>query len=73
MLAIWILICSICVGTILLLIHNRDEIHLLMAWLSGLLGLFCILILTPPLIKGLLGLLLFALGHKIFPAHNSFR
>ncbi len=73
MLAFWILICSICVGSILLLIHNRDEVHLLMAWLSGALGLLCILILTPPLIKGLLGLVFFGVGHKIFPVHNCFR
>jgi hypothetical protein len=73
MLIFWLLIFSISIGTILLIIHNGDEIHLLMAWLSGLLGLFCILILTPPLIKGLLGLIFFTIGHKIFPDHNSFR
>ena len=73
MLIFWLLIFSICMGSILLLIHDCDEIHLLMAWLSGLLGLVCILILTPPLIKGLLGMILFAIGHKVFPAHNSFR
>ncbi len=60
-------------GSILLLIHDRDEIHLLMVWLSVLLGLLCMLILTPPLIKGLLGIILFSIGHKVFPVHNSFR
>lgn len=73
MLVLWLLIFSICMGIILLSIHNRDEIHQLMAWLSGLLALVCILILTPPLIKGLLGIILFTFGHKVFPAHNSFR
>ena len=73
MLIFWLLIFSICIGSILLLIHDRDEIHLLMVWLSGLLSLVCILILTPPLIKSLLGMILFTIGHKVFPAHNSFR
>lgn len=73
MLVSWILICSICVGTTLLLIHERDEVHLLMVRLSVALGLLCILILAPPLVKSLLGLLLFAIGHKVFPVHNSFR
>ena len=73
MLIFWLLIFSVCIGSILLLIHDQDEIHLLMVWLSGLLGLVCILILTPPLIKSLLGIILFTIGHKVFPAHNSFR
>ena len=73
MLFFYLLILSICMGTILLSIHNRDEIHKLMAWLSALLALVCVFVLTPPLIKGLLGLLIFGIGHKIFPAHKSFR
>ncbi len=73
MIAFWLLIFSICMGIILLTIHNGDEIHQLMGWLSSLLALTCILILTPPLIKGLLGLFLFTIGHKIFPAYKSFR
>ena len=73
MLIFWLLIFSICMGSILLLIHDRDEIHLLMVWLSGLLGLVCILILTPPLIKSLLGIILFTFGHKVLPTHNGFK
>ncbi|MEM8830059.1 MAG: hypothetical protein AAGE96_11980 [Cyanobacteria bacterium P01_G01_bin.19] len=73
MLFFYLLILSTVMGIILLSIHDRDEIHQLMAWLSGMLALFCIFVVTPPLIKGLLGLLFFAFGHKIFPAHNSFR
>lgn len=73
MLAFWLLILSICIATILLSIHHHDEIHQLIAWLSGLLALVCILILTPPLIKALLGLLFFAIGQKFFLANNSFR
>lgn len=73
MLTITLLILSICIGIILLSIHDGDEIHRLMAWLSGLIAVICIFILTPPLIKGLLGLLLFTIGHKIFPAYKSFR
>ncbi len=73
MLIISLLIFSICIGTIVLLIHDHDEIHRLVAWLSGLITIFCIFVLTPPLIKGLLGLLFLAIGHKIFPISNSFR
>ncbi len=73
MLVLCLLIFSICMGIILLSIHNRDEIHQLMAWLSGLLALVCILILSPPLIKGCLGLLFYTIGVKIIPTHNSFR
>lgn len=68
-----LLILSIIMGIILMSIHDRDEIHQLMAWLSGILALFCIFILTPPLIKALLGMIFFVIGHKILPAHNSFR
>ena len=73
MLAVSLLIFSICIGTILLSIHNRDEIHQLVAWLSGFIALFCIFILTPPLIKVLLGLLFFTIGRKLFPAYISFK
>ncbi len=73
MLIFYLLILSICMGIILLTIHNSDEIHKLMAWLSGLLALVCVFVLTPPIIKGLLGLLFFSVGHKFFPIHKSFR
>lgn len=73
MLFFYLLILSTVMGIILLSIHDRDEIHRLMALLSGMLALFCIFVLTPPLIKGLLGLLIFAIRHKIFPAYNNFR
>lgn len=70
---LYLLIFSVVMGIILLSIHDSDEIHQLMAWLSGMLALFCILILTPPLVKGLLGLIIFVIGHKIFPLHKSLR
>ena len=73
MLVISLLIFSICIGIILLSIHNQDEIHQLVAGLSGLIALICAFILTPPLIKVFLGLLFFTIGHKIFPVHQSFR
>ncbi len=73
MLVTSLLVFSICIGTILLCIHGHDEIHQLMVWLSGILALLCIFILTPPLIKGLLGLLLFIIGHKLCPTSNNFR
>ena len=73
MLISYLLILSICMGIILLSIHNSDEIHQLVAGLSGLLALVCVFILTPPLIKGLLGLVFFYVGHKLFPVHKSSR
>ncbi|MDJ0741769.1 MAG: hypothetical protein QNJ32_00245 [Xenococcaceae cyanobacterium MO_167.B27] len=73
MLAGSLLVLSICLGMIILSIHERDEIHQLVAWLSGLMALVCFFILTPPVIKGLLGLLFVAMGHKIFPAYRSFK
>lgn len=73
MLVINLLILSICIGTILLSIHDEDEIHQLVAFLSGLIALVCVFILTPPLIKGLLGLLLFTIGHRFFPVYRSFK
>ncbi len=73
MLIHYLLILSICMVIILLTIHNSDEIHKLMAWLSAMIALVCILVLTPPLIKGLLGMIIFLVGHKVFPAHKSFR
>ncbi len=73
MLFIYLLVLSISTGMIILGIHHSDEIHKLLAWLSGLLALVCVLVLTPPLLKGILGLIFFAIGHKIFPAYNSLR
>lgn len=73
MLFIYLLILSICTGMIILGIHHSDEIHKLLAWLSGLLALVCVLVLTPPLVKGILGLVFFAIGHKIFPTHKGFQ
>ncbi len=73
MLVIHLLILSICMGIILLSIHHNDEIHKLVAWLSGMIAIVCVFVLTPPLIKGLLGVIFFVVGHKIFPAHKSFR
>ena len=73
MIAFWLLILSICIVIILLSIHSYDEIHQLMAWLAGLLALVCIIILTPPLIKSILGLFLFTIGYKIVPVHSDFK
>ena len=73
MLAVSILILSIGIGISFLVIHDEDEIHQIVAFLSGLIALICIFVLIPPLIKGLLGLLLITIVPKIFPVHNSFR
>ena len=73
MFVISLLILSTSIGTILLVIHDRDEIHQLVAFLSGLIAVICALILTPPLIKSLLGLVFLSLGHKIFPIYQCFK
>lgn len=73
MLAVSLLILSLCIGTIILIIYSRDEIHQLVAWLSGVIAMVCIFILTPPLIKGILGLLFFTIGHKILPIYRIFK
>ena len=73
MIAICLLIFSLCIGIILLSIHHQDEIHLLVAWLSGLIALICIFVLTPPLIKGLMGLLFFIGAPTFFPIHKTLR
>lgn len=73
MLVVSLLILSICIGVIILSIHESDEIHQMLAFLSGLITLFCVFILSPLFIKGLLGLLFFTIGHKIFPIHQSLK
>ncbi len=73
MLAIGLLILSICIGTSILIIHDRDEIHKMLAFLSAIMALICVFILTPPIIKSLIGLLFFYIGHRIFPAHSIFK
>ncbi len=70
MLVISLLILSICIGAILLSIHESDEIHQMLAFLSGLIALFCVFILSPLMIKVLLVLLFLTIGHKIFPVHH---
>ena len=70
---ITLLVLSISIGTILLVIHDRDEIHQVLAFLSGLIAFICIFILSPLLLKGLLGLVLLTKGHNIFPAYRCFK
>ena len=68
---ITLLILSISIGTGLLMIHDRDEIHQLLAFLSGLIAFVCIFILSPLFFKGILVLL--AIGHNIFPTNQYFK
>ena len=73
MFVISLLILSISIGTIFLLIHDRDEIHQVLAFLSGLIAFICIFILSPLFLKGLLALILLTMGHNIFPAYRYFK
>ncbi len=66
MLVISLLILSISIGVVVFSIHNYDEIHQIIIFLSGLVALICFFILTPLLVKTLLGILFFTIGHKIF-------
>ena len=68
-----LLILLICIGVIVLSIHERDEIHQILAFLSVLIALVCAFILSPIMIKCLLGLLFFTVGNKILPAHRSLK
>lgn len=70
MLPVSLLILSIFIGTILLTIHSGDEIHQLVAFLSGSIALVCVFILTPPIVKGLLSLIFITIGYKMFPIHD---
>ncbi len=68
-----LLILSIFIGAIFLSIHYSDEIHQLVAFLSGLIALVCVFILSPPIIKGILVLLCLTIGNKRFPIYGSFK
>lgn len=68
-----LLVLSVCMGVMLLFIHDRDEIHQLMAFLSGIVALVCTLVLMPPLLKTLLGLFFVYLLNKLCIVHNSFK
>ncbi|VEP17368.1 conserved hypothetical protein [Hyella patelloides LEGE 07179] len=69
MLVISLLIFSICIRIILLSIHDDDEIHQMVAFLSSLITLVCVYILIPIVLKIFLGILFITVGHKIFPTH----
>ncbi len=73
MLVISLLILSLVMGTIILTIHDSDEIHQMLAFLSGSIALVCVYILIPPIVKICLGLSFFAIGYKILPHYSSFK
>ncbi len=73
MLTTSLLVLSIFIGTIFLSIYYPDEIHQLVAFLSGLIALVCVFILSPPIIKGILVLLCLTIGNKRFPIYGSFK
>ena len=72
MLVISLLILSLAIGTIVLTIHGRDEIHQILAFLSSSIALVCVYVLIPPLVKICLGLLFFTIGYKILPHGSSY-
>lgn len=73
MLVVNLLFLSICTALFFLIIQNSNEIHQLVAWLSGLIALLCVFILIPPLIKGLLGLLLLLISRQNTIVRNSLK
>lgn len=71
MLVVNLLILSISIGLIVFLIQEKDEIHQIIFFLSGLIFLICAFILSPLVIKILLVLFFFILENKLFPVlHN---
>ena len=64
MLVINLLLLAICIGAIFCWIHNQDEIHQLIVFLSGLMASVCILILSPAIVKLLLALIVLFFYHK---------
>jgi hypothetical protein len=72
MLVINLLLLAICMAAIFVGIHNQDEVHQLVAFLSGLIALVCIVVLSPAIVKILLALIVFFLGQKILPTPHKF-
>ena len=72
MLAFSLGIVSIFIRIILLSIHDRDEIHKLVAFLLELIAILCIFVLIPPFIKVVLGLLLLSFVHSFFSSLTIF-
>ncbi len=70
MLIVSLLMLSICIGTILLIIHGGDEIHQLVAFLSAIIACTCIFILIPPTIKALISLGVLTFGCIKFPIYK---
>ncbi len=68
-----LLILLICVGVIILSIHERDEIHQMLAFLLGLIALIGAFVLIPLILKIFLGLFFFIVGHKILPSYHSLK
>ena len=71
MLITTLLVLLICIATMLLTIHDKDEINRIIAFLSGLIAILCVFILTPLMIKILLGLLFFTITNKILSDHKK--
>ena len=63
MLIISLFVLSLATGIIVLMVHNDDEIHQLLAFLSSAIALICVYALIPPLVKICLGLLFFTIGY----------
>jgi hypothetical protein len=72
MLVINLFLLAICIGAIFCWIHNQDEIHQLVVFLSGLMALVCLIILSPPIVKLVLALMVFFSYHKILPTPHKF-
>lgn len=72
MIATSLLVLSLGVGTILLSIREQDEIHQLVAFLSGSIALICLFILSPLIVKGTLGALFLAIFHRLDSTYRKF-
>lgn len=72
MLVINLFLLAICLVTIFGWIERQDEIHQIVVFLSGLIALLCLLILSPPLIKLLVAIIIFFTYRKVLPISSKF-
>ncbi|GAB4224978.1 MAG: hypothetical protein Kow0049_01840 [Stanieria sp.] len=72
MLVINLFLLAICLVMIFGWIERQDEIHQIVVFLSGLIALLCLLILSPPLIKLLVAIIIFFTYRKVLPISSKF-
>jgi hypothetical protein len=72
MLVINLFLLAICLVTIFGWLERQDEIHQIVVFLSGLVALLCLLVLSPPFIKLLVAMIIFFTYRKLLPRSSKF-